>query len=69
MHHGQASGNPTWERDGGRGVPSIPRTASVEAAAAEPTAGESASVSAAPREPVASWLGWAPTTWRARSHR
>lgn len=57
MDRDRASGHPSWEPRQSAGTP---RTED-PAAQGEPREGET--------RPVASWLGWAPTSWRARGGR
>jgi hypothetical protein len=54
------SGNPQWEAPQGRGLPAIPAPDRVGGAEPEPARASS---------PVAEWLGWSPTSWRARGRR
>lgn len=69
------SGNPQWESASG-GLPSLPppqREVNLEPAAEqgdsreEPASSEQRGSRAG--SPVAEWLGWSPTSWRARDTR
>jgi hypothetical protein len=71
FHH--PSGQPHWDSPAGRGLPAIPPPERERS----PSAGEERAVaSPSPTPPparsgpsVAEWLGWSPTSWRARGAR
>lgn len=63
------SGNPDWippwdpQNEGSRGLPSLPAPErEAEGAPSEAPARKA-------EKPVAEWLGWSPTSWRARDSR
>jgi hypothetical protein len=71
-HSGNPSGNAQWDNATGRGLPAIPPPEREEASswtqAASPEPQPHGS-SVAERSSVAEWLGWSPTSWRARDTR
>ncbi|MCB9688804.1 MAG: hypothetical protein H6738_21845 [Alphaproteobacteria bacterium] len=57
MERDRASGHPSWEQRQAAGLPRLEEQAQETEGREEQT------------RPVAHWLGWAPTSWRARGGR